>query len=145
MCSLTLLHVLQIILNRNLMASILPFTISPNFTMTPQICPHHIVLIGNVFHALPLPWILMRVIPLIQNLLIYWPKSMSLLCWNYCELRNWLIVQELVDLVRAQDIMVFLAETWLEEARLDGIYEKLWMGHKFGVSRVNRGGGLVLF
>ena len=67
----------------------------------------------------------MRVIPLIQNLLIYWPKSMSLLCWNYRELRNWLIVQELVDLVRAQDIMVFLAETWLEEARLDGIYEKL--------------------
>ena len=70
---------------------------------------------------------------------------MSLLCWNCCGFGNWQTVQELVDLVRAQDIMVFLAETWLEEARLDGIYEKLWMGHKFGVSRVNRGGGLVLF
>ena len=69
-----LLHVLQIILNRNLMASILPFMISPNFSTTPQICPHHIVLIGNVFRALPLPWILLRVIPSIQNLLIYWQR-----------------------------------------------------------------------
>lgn len=51
---------------------------------------------------------------------------MSLLCWNCRGLRNRQIVQELIDLVRAQDpTVVFLVETWLDIARLDGICERL--------------------
>lgn len=38
-----------------------------------------------------------------------------------------------------------LAETWLDEARLIGIRDKLNFGSYFGVSQVNRGGGLDLF
>ena len=41
--------------------------------------------------------------------------------------------------------MVFLAETWLDEARLAGIHDSLHFGHYHGVSRVFRDGGLVLF
>ena len=71
---------------------------------------------------------------------------MNLLCWNCRGLGNRQIVQELSDLVRAQDpSAVFLAETWLDEARLVGIHDSLHFGHYHGVSRVSRGGGLVLF
>ena len=58
----------------------------------------------------------------------------------------WEIVQELGDLVRIQDpLVVFLAETWLDKARLAGIHDSLHFGHYYGVSRVFRDGGLVLF
>ena len=71
---------------------------------------------------------------------------MSLLCWNCCGLGNRQTVLKLRDLVRAQDpTIVFLAETWLDEARLIGIKESLKFGHYHGVSKVNRGGGLALF
>ena len=71
---------------------------------------------------------------------------MNLLCWNNRGLRNRKIVQELSDLVRAQDpSTVFLAETWLDETRLVGIHDSLHFGHYHGVSRVSHGGGLVLF
>ena len=40
---------------------------------------------------------------------------------------------------------MFLAETWLEEARLGTICNSLQFGHYFGVSRITRGGGLAIF
>ena len=71
---------------------------------------------------------------------------MSLLCWNCRGLGNRQIVQELDDLVRAQDpTVVFLAETWLDDIRLSGIRDSLRFGHYHGVSRLTRGGGLVMF
>lgn len=39
---------------------------------------------------------------------------------------------------------MFLAKTWLDISRLDGICENLQMGHKHGVAKVNQGGGLAL-
>ena len=71
---------------------------------------------------------------------------MSLLCWNCHGLGNPLTIQELGDIVRAQDpAVVFLAKTWLDEARLLELRNKLGFGATFGVSRVTRGGGLALF
>ena len=71
---------------------------------------------------------------------------MSLLCWNCRGLGNPQTIQELGDLVRAQDpAVVFLAETWLDEARLTNLRDKMGFGDTFGVSRVTRGGGLALF
>ena len=71
---------------------------------------------------------------------------MSILCWNCRGLRNRQTVQELGDLVRAQDSSVmFLAETWLDEFRLVGLRDSLRFGHHHGVARVSCGGGLVLF
>ena len=40
---------------------------------------------------------------------------------------------------------MFLAETWLDEVRLTGLRDSLRFGHHHGVSRLTRGGGLVLF
>ena len=40
---------------------------------------------------------------------------------------------------------MFLAETWLDEARLLELRNKLRFGDTFGVSRVTRGEGLALF
>ena len=40
---------------------------------------------------------------------------------------------------------MFLAKTWLVEARLGNIRDRLQMGSYFGVSKVNLGGGLALF
>ena len=71
---------------------------------------------------------------------------MSLLCWNYPGLGNPQTIQELGDLVRAQDLaVVFLAETWLDETRLTNLLDKMGFGDTFGVSRVTRGRGLALF
>ena len=71
---------------------------------------------------------------------------MSILCWNCRGLGNRQTVQELGDLVRAQDpTVVFLAETWLDDIRLVGLRDSLRFGHHHGVSRQTRGGGLVLF
>ena len=55
-------------------------------------------------------------------------------------------MQALGDLVQAQDpSVVFLVETWLVEARIGDIRDRLGMGNCFGVSKVNLGGGLALF
>ena len=71
---------------------------------------------------------------------------MSILCWNYRGFGNRQTIQELEDLVQAQDpAVVFLAETWLLNARLGGIKETLQIGDFFGVSKVSLGGGLALF
>ena len=40
---------------------------------------------------------------------------------------------------------MFLAKTWLDETRLVGLRDSLHFGHHHGVSRLTRGGGLVLF
>ena len=40
---------------------------------------------------------------------------------------------------------MFLAETWLEEARLGTIHDSLQFGHCHGVSRITCGGGLAIF
>ena len=74
------------------------------------------------------------------------PGAISLLCWNCHGLGNRQTVQELGDLVWAQDpTVVFLAETWLDDIRLSGIRDSPLFGHYHGVSRLTRGGGLVLF
>ena len=71
---------------------------------------------------------------------------MSLICWNCCGLGNPQTVQELGDIIRAEDLAaVFLAETWLDETRLKGLCNILKMKNVFGVSRITRGGGLALF
>ena len=61
-------------------------------------------------------------------------------------LRNPQAIQELGDIIRAQDpAVVFLAETWLDEARLKRLCDKLNLKKVFGVSRITRGDGLSLF
>ena len=40
---------------------------------------------------------------------------------------------------------MFIPETWTNEARLDRILSNINFDHKWGVPRVSRGGGLVLF
>ncbi|XP_030963604.1 uncharacterized protein LOC115984727 [Quercus lobata] len=68
------------------------------------------------------------------------------MCWNCRGFGNRQTVQELGDIIWAQDpTVVFLAETWLVEARLASICDSLHFGHYYGVSKVNHGGGLALF
>ena len=71
---------------------------------------------------------------------------MSTLCWNCRGFGNRQTIQEFGVLVRAQDpTVMFLAETWPDEFRLVGLRDSLRFGHHHGVSRLTRGGGLVLF
>ena len=71
---------------------------------------------------------------------------MSIFIQNCHGLGNRQTVQELGDLVRAQDpTVMFLAETWLDETSLVGLCDSLRFVHHHGVSRLTRGGGLVLF
>ena len=66
--------------------------------------------------------------------------------WNYRGLRNLRTENELVTLIRAKDpSVVFIAETWADDARVDRTLSKINFDQKWVVSRVNRGGGLVLF
>ena len=71
---------------------------------------------------------------------------MSLLLWNCRGLGILPTEKELGDLTRAQDPSVlFLAETWTDEARLQKIKRNLQFDHMFFVPRLTRRGGLVLF
>ena len=71
---------------------------------------------------------------------------MNLLCWNCRGLENRQTVQELGDLVQTQDpAVVFLAEIWLDEARLVSIRDSLQFSHHHGVSKISCVGGLALF
>ena len=71
---------------------------------------------------------------------------MNLLCWNCRGLENRQTVQELGDLVQTQDpAVVFLAEIWLDEARLVSIHDSLQFSHHNRVSKISRAGGLALF
>ena len=71
---------------------------------------------------------------------------MSCIIWNCQGLGNHRAVQELVDLVQAKaPLLVFLAETWADEARLNYVKDHIRFDQKFFVERINKGGGLVLF
>ena len=71
---------------------------------------------------------------------------MSYIVWNCQGLGNQRVVQELTDLVQAKArSLVFLAETWVDEARLNYVQSRIQFDQKFFVERINRGGGLVLF
>ena len=67
---------------------------------------------------------------------------MSLLVWNCRGLGNQVTESELGDYIRAKDPSVmFIAETWLDEARLKLVKRRLNFDHMFIVPRVNRGVG----
>ena len=71
---------------------------------------------------------------------------MSCIVWNCRGFGNQRVVQELTDLVQAKArSLVFLAETWVDEARLNYVQSRIQFDQKFFVERINRGGGLVLF
>ena len=71
---------------------------------------------------------------------------MNVLCWNYRGLGNLPTEQELGDLIRAQNpSIVFLAETWLDKARLVDIRTRLNFGGMIEVGRETRGGGIAIF
>ena len=55
-------------------------------------------------------------------------------------------MNELTSLVQAKDpFVVFIAETWTDDARLKDVKMKIQFDNMFVVPRANRGGGLVLF
>ncbi|XP_050259116.1 uncharacterized protein LOC126704130 [Quercus robur] len=67
---------------------------------------------------------------------------MSLLVWNCHGLRNLRTGKELEVLIRAKDPSVlFLAETWADEARLKEIQRNIKFDNLFYVDRNPRGGG----
>ena len=71
---------------------------------------------------------------------------MSIIVWNCRGLGNLWTVTELEVVIRAKDPSVlFLAETWADEARLKEIKRKIEFDNLFIVERNNRGGGLALF
>ena len=71
---------------------------------------------------------------------------MSLLCWNCQELRNQHTENQLTELVWEKDpSIVFLAETWTNEARLILIQDRLKFKHKLITPRRNKSGGLVMY
>ena len=70
---------------------------------------------------------------------------MSWLCWNVRGLGNQRTVQELANFLRAQDPSVlFLAETWADEARLKKLRVDLEFDELWVVDRVTRAGGIAL-
>ena len=70
---------------------------------------------------------------------------MNLLVWNCRGLGN-LRTKELRNIIRAKDpSIVFLAETWVNEARLERVHHSIKFDHKWEVCSGRRGGGQVLF
>ena len=71
---------------------------------------------------------------------------MSIIVWNYRELGNLQTVTELEVVIRANDPSVlFIAKTWVDEAKLKEIKQKIEFDNLFIVKRNNRGGGLAIF
>ena len=71
---------------------------------------------------------------------------MNLLCWNCRGLENLSTEQELGDLIRVKDCsVVFLAETWLDKAKLEDIKVRLNFGGMIEVCRDTRGGRIAIF
>ena len=67
---------------------------------------------------------------------------MSLLVWNYRRLGNLRTGKELEVLIRAKDpSVVFLVETWADEARLKEVQRNIKFDNLFYVERNHRGGG----
>ena len=70
---------------------------------------------------------------------------MNLLVWNCRGLGNPRTVRELGDYIRAKyPAIVFLAETWTDDARLDEVLRNFNFRNKWLVPSGHRGGGLVL-
>ena len=71
---------------------------------------------------------------------------MSIICWNCRGLRNQRTKDQLADMVWAKDpSVVFLAETWTDEARLTQIQDHLKFKNKFVAPRRHKAGGLVIY
>ena len=71
---------------------------------------------------------------------------MSIIVWNYHGLWKPRTGKELEVVIRAKDPSVmFIAETWADEARLREIKRNIDFDNLFFVERNNRGGGLALF
>ena len=71
---------------------------------------------------------------------------MSCLVWNCRGLGNPCTKNKLVEMVRAKDsFVVFIAEAWANEARLNNVKRKIQFENMFIIPRTSRGGGLVLF
>ena len=71
---------------------------------------------------------------------------MSPLVWNCRRLGNLRTGKELEVLIRAKDPSVmFLAETWADEARLKDIQRSIKFDNLFFVERHGRRGGLALY
>ena len=74
--------------------------------------------------------------------LIALPSTMSLLVWNCRGLGNLHTGKELELLIRAKDLsIVFLAETWANEARLEEVQRNINFDNLFYVERNLRGWG----
>ena len=71
---------------------------------------------------------------------------MSCLAWNCRELGNLCTRRKLIEIIRAKDpVVVFLAETLTDYARLEVIQRSIGFDHRWVVPKVGRGGGLVLY
>ncbi|XP_065635520.1 uncharacterized protein LOC136070080 [Quercus suber] len=65
---------------------------------------------------------------------------MNCLAWNCRGLRNLRTRKELVEIIRAKDpAVVFIAETWTDEARLDRVQSSLELQNRWVVPSDNRG------
>ena len=80
-----------------------------------------------------------------DNLTTAPPTTMKLLAWNCRGLGNRRAVQELVDIVQAQDPMiVFLSETWSSRERMLWVRDRIQFDGCFTVPTDGRGGGLEI-
>ena len=71
---------------------------------------------------------------------------MNCLVWNCHGLGNLRTGKELGDLIWAKDPSVlFIVETWVDEAKLITVMRNFDYEHKWIVPREGRGGGLALF
>ena len=71
---------------------------------------------------------------------------MSCLVWNCCGLGNLRSGRELVEIMWAKDpAVVFLAETLINDARLEFFQRSIGFDNRWVVPRVGRGGGLVIY
>lgn len=71
---------------------------------------------------------------------------MSCLVWKCRGLGNPCSKNELAEIVQAKDIsIVFIAEVWADEARLNNVKRKIQFENMFVVPKTSKGGRLVLF
>ena len=74
------------------------------------------------------------------------PEPISLLCWNCRGLGNQRTENRLAKLVWAKDpSVVFLADTWIDEAKLILIQDRLKFKHRFIAPGRNKSRGLVTY
>lgn len=67
---------------------------------------------------------------------------MKLLAWNCKGLGNHYAIQELVDIVQAQDPMiVFLSKTWSNKEHMKLVRDRIYFDGCFTVPNEGRGGG----